>query len=151
VEGSFPGINAGCATDITAANAATCFPAAKIGNGNYIFAYSFNSSNWYGIGTEQASFDPGLNVEPQFKGLTVAQAYSIDLKIDDGLPSTGNVLGALGVLGAAPVISSTGTHAPSASSCYDNGSVTNTPQHYSIEYNGSGINCSLSIKMQGGS
>lgn len=92
--------------------------------------------------------------------LTPQQAYSIDSKIDDGLPQSGrvntnyiawNIASGLtwasggGVVGAAL---SDATPA-SATSCYDNGNASNTTQKYSVAYNGgTGLNCALSFKMQ---
>jgi prepilin-type N-terminal cleavage/methylation domain-containing protein len=87
-------------------------PQAKLGNGNYIYVFSggwgnnsglnSNGVNYYGLSnvfslgqsnctTCLISYTLGGSSNP---GLTVQQAYSIDQKIDDGLPLTGNVLAA---------------------------------------------------------
>jgi prepilin-type N-terminal cleavage/methylation domain-containing protein len=72
-------------------------PTAKIGNGNFVYTTSgrYGGSgpinfgpNYFGVTVFQlnngnASFTPGL---------TVAQAYALDMKIDDGKPTTGRVV-----------------------------------------------------------
>lgn len=95
-------------------------------------------------------------------GLSVAQAYGIDKKIDDGLPTVGTVLammihtaarpywtatqsspvGAWTTLGppAAPLFSS-------ATSCYDTDADSSTVL-YSVAWGGSSPNCSLSIRIR---
>jgi hypothetical protein len=93
-------------------------------------------------------------------GLTVAQAYAIDSKMDDGLPGTGNVT-ATGLLygnnagwasigwGGSPAILSGTAWGASATSCFDNGGVTTAPVNYSLEEtNGANVNCALSFQFQ---
>jgi prepilin-type N-terminal cleavage/methylation domain-containing protein len=75
------------------------FPEAKLGGGKYIYIWSggFNLStpsiganngiNYFGI----AAITATNGIPWSSPGLTVQQAYSIDKKIDDGLPQTGNV------------------------------------------------------------
>ena len=137
------------------------YPVAKIGNGNYIYVYSFRQANYFGLsaptqilGKFQLYSSPALSVK---------QAYSIDTKIDDGLPQSGNVTalyinysltvtvylwaGSGGLYWADPYTAATpGT----STSCYDNGSSsTGAAQQYSTEQNGgNGINCALSFKFQ---
>jgi hypothetical protein len=82
-------------------------------------------------------------------GLTVNQAYSMDKKIDDGLPMTGNVL-ALYVdqtaFGGCGVGNSPNNSSASTSTCFDT-----TSGNYSVtQNNGNGLNCALSFKMQAG-
>jgi prepilin-type N-terminal cleavage/methylation domain-containing protein len=100
--------------------------------------------------------------------ITVSQAYNIDKKIDDGLPQNGKVMavniGASGVWAAGgglngasdpttggPVVAGDGVAtAPSATTCYDNGSAAGATENYSTEYqNGSNPNCSLIFRIQG--
>jgi hypothetical protein len=82
-------------------------PAAKIGNGNYIYVWSGGSHNWYedasngyevGDSNHVNYFGIG-NIYGQYQGqpqanmgLSVLQAFMIDSKIDDGLPQSGKVL-----------------------------------------------------------
>jgi prepilin-type N-terminal cleavage/methylation domain-containing protein len=67
------------------------FPTAKIGNGNYVYVYENNGQNYFGI------MGAGNGIEtcgsPQWStfAIPVLDAYSIDAKIDDGFPETGNV------------------------------------------------------------
>jgi prepilin-type N-terminal cleavage/methylation domain-containing protein len=148
---------------------ATCsvyFPYAKIGNGAFVYVYSgYAGSAVYG--------GPTTGLGPNFFGvaiissitlgnvsqgatfpapaLTVSQAAAIDTKIDDGLPTTGNLLaqylGGGGATEGAPIWSTHGSF-PSAATCYDTSSGT---AKYSISYqNGALVNCGISFKMQAG-
>ncbi|MGA2871632.1 MAG: prepilin-type N-terminal cleavage/methylation domain-containing protein, partial [Verrucomicrobiota bacterium] len=79
-------------------------PPAKIGNNNYLFVYSggllavqnFVANNYPVVGDGQNYFsltqnpseiNSGQLLSPS-PGLTVLQAYSMDVKMDDGLPQT---------------------------------------------------------------
>ena len=138
-------------------------PSAKMGKNNYISVYSQDADNSYYILSVINTID--TNGAPynttNSLALTPQQAYSIDSKIDDGLPQSGRVTANYiawnivtaqiiwassgGVVGAAL---SAATPA-SATSCYDNGNASNTTQKYSVAYNGgTGLNCALSFKMQ---
>lgn len=78
-------------------------------------------------------------------GITVAQAYAIDKKIDDGLPQSGNATAFY------PNYDYSWTprlarNAPTASptTCFD----TTTAAYSITQNNGSGVNCGLSFKLQ---
>lgn len=94
-------------------------------------------------------------------GLTVQEAFMIDKKIDDGLPTTGNVTaqfnhqgslfwtepatgwgGGVGSLGQ--------TAAGSSSTCFDDAGSFSNPWQYSVAQNNSNLNCALTIRMQAG-
>ena len=119
------------------------FPAAKIGYGNYVDVYEINGSNWYNISAITSI--GGSWISAATPTIPVTQAYNIDKKIDDGLPTTGTVI-------ANYILASTSATTPanaqvtdSATSCYN--TTTNT---YSTDVNnGSGPNCALSFRMQG--
>ena len=69
------------------------FPKAKMGAGNYVYAWSGGYStadrkNYWGVSDINETFGSYIVTSP---GLTVQQAYNIDQKIDDGLPQTGVV------------------------------------------------------------
>jgi hypothetical protein len=94
-------------------------------------------------------------------GLTVAQAYSIDKKVDDGLPQSGSVFamylngdvtsgdgpewaGTNAVTGAPYTTATQG----GPTTCFDNGDAAG-PQQYSLsQSNGSNVNCALSFQFQ---
>jgi prepilin-type N-terminal cleavage/methylation domain-containing protein len=141
-------------------------PYARIGNGAFVYVYSGYANrcpppnsgcgpNFFGL-----SIITSMNIYgdvdggsiPSAPALTVAQAYAIDSKIDDGLPTTGNVLAQyLGTGGytnsGAPGWSTNGS-TPSASTCYDTSSGIAA---YSISYqNGALMNCGISFRMQAG-
>lgn len=146
------------------------FPSAKIGTG-YVFPWSWGftvdggcyvagSTNYWGlIGVSSMAYS-----HPSTMGnLSPQQAYSIDKKVDDGLPQSGNVI-AMGLqcgggccwatwMGTGsvsvwqPVTTAT---AASSASCFDNGGVGGASQNYSLgPVTGSSPNCALSLKMQG--
>jgi prepilin-type N-terminal cleavage/methylation domain-containing protein len=184
IDGSFNTAGAyRTATNITGATLNAWLPQAKLGNGNYIYVLSggwqerllggvanagSDGNNYFGIsavteinGTSQADILSSA-------GLTVQQAYSIDAKIDDGLPQSGNVTTVYlngeanwaaggGVQGAWQYGGTTGfAEAPtatatpgSATTCYDNGNVGGATQQYSVEVSsGSNVNCALSFRFQ---
>lgn len=139
------------------------FPKASIGNGNYLVAWSTATSrqNYLSV---QAIIDvgsQGSGTMKAFAGLTVNQAYSIDSKLDDGIPQTGQILARYtsnnSIDGWYPAgVTSGGTigygatstaHTPgSSSTCYDNNDVQNATHQYSLSQNGGeGINCALSF------
>ncbi len=165
-------------------NPALYFPAAKIGNNNYIYIFSggltgngnaliSDDSVWFGMSATTAIVTGSWQFSSS-PGLTVAQAYNIDQKIDDGLPQSGRVLaiyynnaatygsnyqyhptwaasGAAGadVWGGGGVgyIATTTATAYASTNCYDNNGVAGT-QQYSTAKNATSVNCALSFKMQ---
>jgi len=171
IEGNFNLANVGSPPG--GAPPSAILPPAKLGGGNYVYTYSFDGSNYFGISivtqVQGSGVIYGSSTNP---GLTVQQAYGIDAKIDDGLPQSGNVTakyqnwdlyngstylqiqnygafwaeggGAVGPYGTA-------ANPGSAATCYDNGNVGGATQQYSIEISGgSNVNCALSFKMQAG-
>ena len=162
--------NAIAATLTSTPNIGALFPAAKLGNGNYIYVYSLsalgnggNGKNYFGMSGVTSVNNLLCGDVSSSPTVTVAQAYNIDKKIDDGLPNSGNVVaqyinGAISWAGASagdgtcatgPGTPTTTATPATSSTCYDNGGVTGT-QHYSMEQsNGSGTNCGVSFVMQG--
>ncbi len=147
------------------------FPTAKLGNGNYIVVDSYAGVNYFSLEVLQSLPSNGFTLSA-IPGLTVARAYAIDKKMDDGLPQGGS-------LQAYFVNSSTETGCPSwsagggvegqgwctapfgspatqtvatpgsSTTCYDNGNVAGAAQQYSVEQNnGAGVNCALSFRFQ---
>ena len=140
-------IGAGC-TSISSA-----LPAAKLGNGNYIYVWSQNSVNYFGLSAVTSINNAGYMSSQA--NLTVMQAYSIDSKIDDGFPQTGNVTAqhlAGGVQwapyppgGLRPYQTGSG----SSSTCYDDNGSSSNPMQYSLEISsGTNPNCALSFRFQ---
>lgn len=163
------------------------FPQAQLGGSNYIYVFSENSTlaadlgagaaipqaNYFALAEVNAvKSGSNMNAVP---GLTVAQAFSIDTKIDDGLPQSGGVVAILATFdaqgaGQTPIWVAGGTTSTtyygvssgfvgngrattkatpgSTTTCYDNGGVVG-PQQYSVEQSGgAGINCALSFQFQ---
>jgi prepilin-type N-terminal cleavage/methylation domain-containing protein len=157
------------------------FPAAKIGQGNYVYVYSGgwklenitdfpgDGNNYFGISAVSILYGgsdafAGIGSKP---ALTVQQAYSIDTKVDDGLPQSGSVqaiydagfaawasgdssMGAFSIAGGGldPGFWGPTTRAvPYApTNCYDNNGVAG-PQQYSL-VNSNSLNCALSLQFQ---
>lgn len=121
------------------------FPTAKIGGGNFLYVYSVNGLNWFGLSA--ATSVNGISELISNSSLTVSQAYNMDKKIDDGLPTTGNVVAVYlnGVVAPGTQPDAPNGNPDTSSTCYNNS--TNT---YSTNVsNGSGPNCALSFRMQG--
>jgi prepilin-type N-terminal cleavage/methylation domain-containing protein len=149
------------------------FPAAKIGRGNYVYVYGgytwngstnvLNGLSYYGLSalTLTGTISGALSAP----ALSVQEAYSIDSKVDDGLPLTGRVTasylstsGAGNYFGGTPDDTGAGvfpTNPPavtgSSSTCEDNGNVAGAAPHYSIEIsNGANVTCALSFQFRAG-
>lgn len=76
-------------TALTSGTVYENFPPAKLGRGNYIALYSASGANYFQItGITGVSTAGALTLTTQ---LTPLEAYTIDLKIDDGLPQSGSV------------------------------------------------------------
>jgi len=152
IDGSFAGASApqaivcnGIAVVLSSTNLNLYFPLAKIGHGNYVYVYPYNSVNWYGV-----SAITSVNVNGEvFSGanISVKQAYDIDRKMDDGLPLSGKVQAIY--VNSGPML--TPSQAPSGTSdttgtCYNTASGT-----YSISTSagyGANGNCALSFQFQ---
>jgi prepilin-type N-terminal cleavage/methylation domain-containing protein len=147
-------------------------PQAQLGGGTYIYVFSGGWGDNSGGGNSNGINYFGLSAVSKFgiagsctsclwsnSGLTVAQAAAIDTKIDDGMPLTGNVLGAYisatdwlwPDVGANQGPPTTYTVGPSTSTCFDNGGNNSNTMHYSVEFsNGANVTCGLTFKMQAG-
>ena len=128
-------------------------PVSPIGQ-NFVLTYSMGGVNYFGI----QLFPYGLDQYADFpNGLTVQQAYDIDIKIDDGSPITGNVIactpdhdGAYWAGTGWPCYDTTDIHGwigTSSVSCFDNNAGA-YPTRYSTSNNANAQNCALSFKFQ---
>lgn len=139
------------------------YPPGVIRQGTYIYVYSGDSPtggsyvqngvNFFAISTvtQNNAFYGGAS-------LTIREAASIDSKLDDGLPQSGNVLAqhmnyngsntlnwVTNISGTTP---QTYAYTNSGTSCMDNGGVVGVWK-YSVNYqNGSPLNCALSFKIK---
>lgn len=145
-------VAAGTVTLTSTPNIDAYFPQAKLGKGNYIYVSdtlltlggTSVQRNYFGLaGVSEIGNVSGCDGCIATSALlTVAEAYSIDNKIDDGLPYNGNVTAVWlnpfpGFVNAAA--------SNSAITCMN---YSNT---YSIKYNnGAGVNCALAFRMQAG-
>jgi prepilin-type N-terminal cleavage/methylation domain-containing protein len=153
--------------DVTGSAIDLYLPQAKIGGGNYIYVwsglistptyvYSSTGINYFGIaGAKLISSTDGF-LDNTTKNISVAQAYALDKKVDDGFPLTGHVIAAylthdsLWADGTDMIYDPPPTDTPaSATSCFDNGGVSNALEQYSLsQSNGAGKNCALSFEFQ---
>jgi hypothetical protein len=143
------------------------FPSAALGQGNYIFVYSNGGNNYYAVEavTYVSSYRVYTGTYAGVRtpyGVTAAQAYGIDAKIDDGLPMSGRVQDQF------PLTSGNywslsdiyGSVQPSGTCCYpygaapaavgacmDNGDVNNAKLQYTLSQDKGG-NCGISIQFQ---
>jgi len=131
-------------------------PEAKLGRGSYIYVWSQNSVNYFGISGISKLYNYGALYA--YRSITVRQSYDMDTKIDDGLPQSGRITAQAllsqnpGWLGASDTSATGG----GPGTCYDNSSgaawwtgINGATQHYSIEVNnGNGANCELSFQFQ---
>jgi prepilin-type N-terminal cleavage/methylation domain-containing protein len=153
-------------------------PPAKLGRGNYIWTWSGgwqayasppgDGQNYFSLSTP-ATLGGSSTPHVPSTTLTVTQAYSIDKKMDDGMPQSGNVMaiadggyglpiwaagggnrGAADPTTAGPVVAGDGVStSPSAATCYDNGGTAGATEQYSLSTNsGAGPNCALGFKFQ---
>jgi len=162
----------------TSATIGAYLPAAKIGNNNYVYVWSTVgigltgvpigfygiplSVNYFGIASVQniaASSNNG-KFSGTFKTIPVIQAYNIDAKIDDGSPTTGNVLAIFMNNGPQWVNGSTNFDITTAvapltggvngsGTCFNNGGVSGAPWVYSTSSKGGASPaCALSFIFQ---
>ena len=109
---------------ITAANIANYMPAAKLGRGNYVYVFSTNGTNYYGIAPITTTITTGAT-GALTASMTVQQAYQIDKKVDDGLATTGNVIAGWNSGGPsqnATIPMTTSAATDTASTCYNSSS-----------------------------
>ena len=152
IDGNFPGngyASAGCLgaspnLNLTLGNQyiGDYLPAGKIGYGTFLHVYSTSGANYFLL-TQLTSFATASSNVVGTPSIPVSQAYNIDKKIDDGLPTSGNVQTTNIVNNA--LAQSPNANPDTAGTCYNSSTLT-----YSTNIsNGSGPNCALSFKMQG--
>lgn len=150
-------------------------PVSKLRNNVYVSVYSDASSYafpvWNSNGINYFSILAIVTINRFYQsattitdegGVSVAQAYAIDTKIDNGLPITGRVIAkAAGTRGNGFVLyagigagssgsgSGDGVAQPgTAASCFDNGNVAGIQKYSIAQSGGSGLNCALSFQFQ---
>jgi len=173
VEGGFSTATAttipGTITNVSSPTLAAYLPEAKLGGGNYIYVWSggwneTNSPDGYNyFGLSLINTLQGVGGINSMAGLTVAQAYNIDKKMDDGLPQSGTATalylwgsvawadGARAGGASDPITGGPTTIATPASTttCYDNNNAAGVTEQYSMsQSNGRYLNCTLSFRLQ---
>lgn len=125
------------------------FPAAKIGNKNFVTVFSGGfwnagvfsdkNSNFFTVSVPISIFGHGNFTSNA--GMSVLQAYNIDKKIDDGFPTIGKIKAFYNRGGGAPVQWAPNAATDSSTTCFNTTSNT-----YSTIINSDDINCALSFK-----
>ena len=147
--------------NITGTGINAYLPHAKLGSSNYIYVWSGginggDGNNYFGL-SGVASLNAWLFCTLKCDSITAAQAYTIDSKVDDGLPQTGRVMAVVlnhaadwaGGVGGYNGVVPGGRTAGDTTTCYDNGNVNGAPMTYSTEIsNGVNVTCALSFKFQ---
>jgi len=174
IDGSFTSATATSTPTMTSTTVGLYMPAAKLGNGNYLYAYDDGkANNWFGFSGVSSANSGQLTSTPN---ITVLQAAQIDGKVDDGFPASGNVQAVYLVGGVASsscqansnlqpihnpspcqptsvdsveVISLATNDSPAASGngdCYDS---TTQAGSYAVNIDGGAdVNCALSFRFQ---
>lgn len=169
IEGAFStATNTVVVTSIAAASLPSYYPSAKLGN-NFLYTFSYNGINQLSVAS-LLNIGAGCNgCATSYTAMTVASAYDIDQKIDDGKPQSGRILawyltgGGVrwaagsggyqnGVCGAAAgaactagALPTTAATAQSATTCYDNNNTAGAEMQYSLA-RASSVNCAISYR-----
>jgi prepilin-type N-terminal cleavage/methylation domain-containing protein len=129
-------------------NISNYFPAAKLGQGNYVYVWSQSGFNYYGVSVLTDMVGGGQGGIDSVTGMSVATAYNIDRKIDDGLAQTGRVQ-AIYTTGAAGSGHSYSLYAANAGTDNAGTCFNNSTGKYSTNFNGgAATNCALSFRFQ---
>jgi prepilin-type N-terminal cleavage/methylation domain-containing protein len=163
IEGNFSTATPNNAPAIPSSSVPLYLPGAKLGQNDFIYIWSggttgSDGTNYFGLSTV-LEIDYNRQIwAGSTPGVTVQQAYSIDKKIDDGLPQSGNVE-AFYLTGGVPYwqwaradglggdLPGSQT-APHADMCYDTRGAVGVEQYAIEESGGSGVNCALSFRFQ---
>lgn len=116
-------------------------PQSKLGKGARVTVNAIAGRNYYVLGNPQSSpFSSGAGTWKT--GLTGIDAFNLDTKVDDGVPTTGKLLS---VDDATPIANEAdnGSGTLAAGVCYDS---TTTPPHYSTGTYADEMNCNIGIR-----
>jgi len=142
-------------TGTGAAAIGTYLPPAKLGRGAYIYVFEVGGLNYFGMSSPSGATPLASGVLTTSAQLTVQQAYNIDKKVDDGVPTTGNVqvyyINGQSANANATLVASlsapTSSGSVATTNCYDT-SVTNGQYEVSASNNGASALCALDFKFQ---
>jgi prepilin-type N-terminal cleavage/methylation domain-containing protein len=118
-------------------------PASKLGKGASVAVASFNGRNYYSLANFTVTIAAGTGT---FKnGVSVIDAYNIDTKMDDGVPTSGKVM-SIATTTALPTVAANGAAGGSSTTCYNS---TPSPAVYNTASTlnaADSINCNLGIR-----
>ena len=113
----------------------TTVPASKLGKGGRVSIGTLNGRNYYLIAGMSGAITSGVpTIAP---GVTTIDAFNIDTKMDDGVPTTGKVIS---VDTATPVANVPANTAGGASACGSSATVYNNALYADT------VNCNISIR-----
>ena len=113
----------------------TTIPPSKLGKGGRVTIDSINGRNYYtisGVSSTTTFYLPTVGA-----GVTTIDAFNVDTKMDDGVPSTGKVLS---VSATAPVSNVSANTAGGATACGSSATVYNNALYADT------VNCNISIR-----
>ncbi len=135
-----------CGVSVTLSNAqlSTCLPKAALA-ADYMYVFGTGGSNWLQVSaiTNFTGADSDMHTNTD---IPVIQAYGIDAKIDDGIPTKGNVQTMYCCANTRAITTSPNAASDTTSTCYNT-----TGPAYSISAaanKGRGANCALSFRFQ---
>lgn len=121
------------------------FPKSKLDRSSYLFVYETNGYNWFEL-SGIVSVNIAGNMLTSYN-LSVAEAYNIDKKYDDGNPATGSITTNIVQNGTHQYLNGLAVDSPTTCAHWYVNGIYNPG--YSISVNdGNGLNCTLSFKMQ---
>ena len=119
-------------------------PLGKIGHGNFVYVYSASGYNWYGLSAATSTDNNAILYSGA--SIPVIEAYNIDKKIDDGLPTTGSVRAVYGNAVWTVAVNAPSAASDTTTSCYN--TTSNAYSVSSLANYGNGGNCALSFRFQ---
>jgi hypothetical protein len=127
------------ANDIVGDQLDEYFPKAHFGENNRLYVYSDGKANFFGL-SNIIRINGGFGSIASSPGLTIKQAYDIDKKMDDGLPTTGKVVARYinGEIQTAPPAATAKT-----ALCYNPAS-----SQYSVTSDAAALSCGLSFQFE---
>lgn len=137
---------------------ATYLPTAAVGNDSSVFVSASHDYMYNYITVLRVRVVTSGRVSSFARSMTAGQAYAMDSKMDDGIPSTGLVLAAYPLLTgiggywmwanlASGLNISTAAVSGSPTTCYDNAGNAGVTPTYSVAQASSGKNCFLSFRL----
>jgi prepilin-type N-terminal cleavage/methylation domain-containing protein len=119
------------------------FPQGKIGHGTFVYVYNYNTYNWFGLSALTSVSTS--NATNSNTGISPNEAYGIDKKMDDGLPTTGTVQAIYdNGVGNSAILPAPNAPNDNSTTCYN--TTSNIYSRSPLANHGTGPNCALSFQ-----